>query len=69
MRDLLIKKASNVTQAYTTDAVIENDRYCVVARALVADDKLDKFEKKLNNLSTRTPHKLSAKKVLVRVTI
>ena len=69
MRDLLIKKADNITQAYTTNTTIKNEKYCVTARALVEDKQLEKFEDVLNHLSTNIPHKINVDKVLVQVTI
>ena len=68
MRDLLVTKVNNITQAYTTDTTIKNEKYCVAARALVEDGQLDKFENVLQKLSTTTPHIIGVDKVLVRAT-
>lgn len=68
MRDLLVKKVSNITQAYTTNTTVGKQKYCVIARALVEDNDIQKFENKLNDLHTKIPYTIRVEQVLVRST-
>ncbi len=53
IRDALIDGTSGYIQrAYTTDAVIDNNRYCVAASALVPVEDARKFKRNIMKIQT-----------------
>ncbi len=50
IRDALIDKVSNIQEAYTTDAEVDNEKWCVAASALINAKEKEQFEKKLWSL-------------------
>lgn len=54
IRDALLEKYPNVRRAYTTDAIIKGEKWCVAATALVNVAKQEAFEDELWNLKTKS---------------
>ena len=55
IRNALIDQIGNVQQAYTTDAELGGEKWCVAASALVDVNKKDEFKKKLWKLAAKGP--------------
>lgn len=67
MRNLVVEKMKNVTQAYTTSTVVDGEKYCVAARAIVNKKDIPRFKSKLNKLSHPSTD-LSVEKLKVLLT-
>lgn len=48
-----VRRINNVTYAETTNAVLEDDEFCVIADALVKSGEIEKFDKKLEEILNR----------------
>ena len=50
--DLLkeVRQLNNITYAETTNAIVGNEEYCVIADAVVNSDEIKKFEEKLEDI-------------------
>jgi len=54
IRDALLEKHPNVRKAHTTNAKIQDERWCVAATALVNTSEAKQFEDDLWKLKTET---------------
>ncbi len=52
IRDAMLEKFGQIQEAYTTDAEIDNQKWCVAASALIPSDESDQFKKELSTLVT-----------------
>jgi len=52
IRDALIDQIGNIQEAYTTDAEINNEKWCVAATALIDAQDANKFKKSLWKVKT-----------------
>ncbi len=50
IRDAMLEKFGQIQEAYTTDAEIDNQKWCVAASALIPSDESDQFKKELSAL-------------------
>ncbi|MGI0075945.1 MAG: hypothetical protein ACREAU_00885 [Nitrosopumilaceae archaeon] len=52
IRDALIDQVGNIQEAYTTDAEINNEKWCVAASALIDTKDIEKFKEVMWNVKT-----------------
>ena len=50
IRDALFQKFTHIQEAYTTDAKIDNQKWCVAASALIPSNETEQFKKELSAL-------------------
>ncbi len=48
IRDAMLKKFGHIQEAYTTNAEIDNQKWCVAASALIPSNETDQFRKQLD---------------------
>ena len=50
IRDALFKKFRHIQEGYTTNAEIDNQKWCVAASALIPSNEAEQFKKELSTL-------------------
>ena len=63
IRDALVEESSYVQEAYTTNANVDNEQWCVAASALVPSNEAEKFANDLWKISTRGQKPITVKNV------
>lgn len=63
IRDALLARCPSIRTAYTTDAKIRGERWCVAATALVNASEAEKFEKEMRSVRTDAARPIGVSKL------
>ncbi len=67
MRDAAMKSSKKILRAYTTEAVMGGERYCVAGKAFVNENEIKEFKHNLRSIHSKEKRSTGIEKLKVLV--